>query len=267
MFFEKCKRLRKEKGLSQEAFAEIMGVSRQAVSKWESGQSLPDVEKLVKISNYFGVTMDYLVKEERQTTLLPKDVNNEGGAVYSPFISIHDYEYKSKKSICGIPLVHINLGHGKRTARGILAIGNQAKGIVAIGMVALGIFSFGLLSIGLISIGVFALGLLALGAVAVGGFSIGAVALGAVATGGVAIGIYALGGVATGKDVAVGGYASAHVAIGRTVRGMYILRDMGEGTSFPSGTLSRMEARQFIQAALPNIGRFLLEWLTAIFPG
>lgn len=49
--------------LSQEQFAEQMGVSRQAVSKWETGQSLPDLDKIVMMSRVFGVTTDYLLGE------------------------------------------------------------------------------------------------------------------------------------------------------------------------------------------------------------
>lgn len=55
---------RKRLGLSQEQFAEQMGVSRQAVSKWESGQSMPDLDKLVLMSQVFGVSTDYLLKEQ-----------------------------------------------------------------------------------------------------------------------------------------------------------------------------------------------------------
>ncbi|MFR2741180.1 MAG: helix-turn-helix domain-containing protein [[Clostridium] innocuum] len=54
--------LRKQKGLSQEELAEIVGVTRQAISKWESEQSTPDLEKIIIISDYFGVTTDYLLK-------------------------------------------------------------------------------------------------------------------------------------------------------------------------------------------------------------
>ena len=56
--------LRKAKGLSQEALAEVLGVSRQAVSKWESGQSLPDLDKVIVLSTYFEVSTDYLLKGE-----------------------------------------------------------------------------------------------------------------------------------------------------------------------------------------------------------
>lgn len=54
--------LRKTKGLSQEELADKIGVSRQAVSKWESGQSTPDIEKIVILSELFAVTTDYLLK-------------------------------------------------------------------------------------------------------------------------------------------------------------------------------------------------------------
>lgn len=54
--------LRKTKGISQEELADRVGVSRQAVSKWESEQSTPDPEKIIVMSDFFGVTTDYLLK-------------------------------------------------------------------------------------------------------------------------------------------------------------------------------------------------------------
>lgn len=54
--------LRKTKGISQEELANKVGVSRQAVSKWESEQSVPDIEKVMILSDYFEVTTDYLLK-------------------------------------------------------------------------------------------------------------------------------------------------------------------------------------------------------------
>ncbi|MDD2556348.1 MAG: helix-turn-helix transcriptional regulator [Syntrophaceticus sp.] len=55
-------RLRKVKGISQEELADQVGVSRQAVSKWESQQSVPELEKVIIMSEYFGVTTDYILK-------------------------------------------------------------------------------------------------------------------------------------------------------------------------------------------------------------
>lgn len=59
---ERIQYLRKKKGISQEELADKMLISRQAVSKWESGQSAPDLEKLILLSEYFEVTTDYLLK-------------------------------------------------------------------------------------------------------------------------------------------------------------------------------------------------------------
>ena len=59
---ERIQHLRKTKGLSQEELADTMNVSRQAVSKWESGQSTPDLEKIIMLSEFFEVTTDYILK-------------------------------------------------------------------------------------------------------------------------------------------------------------------------------------------------------------
>ena len=59
---DRIQSLRKSKGISQEELADKIGVSRQAVSKWESEQSTPDIEKVILLSDYFDVTTDYLLK-------------------------------------------------------------------------------------------------------------------------------------------------------------------------------------------------------------
>lgn len=59
---DRIQSLRKSKGISQEELADKIGVSRQAVSKWESEQSLPDMEKIILLSDFFDVTTDYLLK-------------------------------------------------------------------------------------------------------------------------------------------------------------------------------------------------------------
>ena len=62
--YEKIYTLRTAKNLSQGDLAEMLDVSRQSVSKWETGASIPDLDKLIKMSNLFGVSLDALVREE-----------------------------------------------------------------------------------------------------------------------------------------------------------------------------------------------------------
>ena len=65
---EKIVMLRKKYGWSQEELAERLDISRQSVSKWESGASIPDLERIVGMSQLFGVTTDYLLKDEMEET-------------------------------------------------------------------------------------------------------------------------------------------------------------------------------------------------------
>lgn len=62
-FHERLTELRRSKGLTQEELGTQIGVSRQTVSKWELGQSYPDFQRLVLLSDYFGITLDALVKD------------------------------------------------------------------------------------------------------------------------------------------------------------------------------------------------------------
>ncbi|MBR2523287.1 MAG: helix-turn-helix transcriptional regulator [Clostridiales bacterium] len=64
IFSEKLQILRKNKGLTQETLSERLGVSRQAVAKWESGQVYPDISNLIQISELMNVSVDYLVKDQ-----------------------------------------------------------------------------------------------------------------------------------------------------------------------------------------------------------
>lgn len=63
-FGEKLSKLRKEKNYTQEQLAELLGVSRQAVSKWESCTAYPETATLIEIGKLFDCSMDYLLKEE-----------------------------------------------------------------------------------------------------------------------------------------------------------------------------------------------------------
>lgn len=72
---ERIQSLRKEKGLSQEALGEALGVSRQAVSQWENGQSVPEMEKLVAMKGLFGCSLDQLVLDEAPADPAPAQVD------------------------------------------------------------------------------------------------------------------------------------------------------------------------------------------------
>ena len=64
IFADKVIALRKKAGWSQEELAERLNVSRQSVSKWESAQSVPDIDRILQMSRLFGVTTDFLLKDE-----------------------------------------------------------------------------------------------------------------------------------------------------------------------------------------------------------
>lgn len=269
---EKIYSLRVKNGLSQEAFGEKLGVSRQSVSKWETDQSVPELDKIVMISELFTVTTDYLLKESaaepasgqwKGTTAAggpgqwngastaaggsgqwngvstaaegfgqwtkasgaeqASDVWGEssyteqdayecrGRAVVKRGFS---YEYKSKRSWRGMPIVHVNIGFG-RSAKGVIAIGLAAKGIVAIGLAGLGVITLAPVGIGLLlSAGIVAIGGIALGDFAIGVVAIGAFCVGLFSMGALAVGQFSFGAIAIGQQVAVGDVARGDIALG-----------------------------------------------------
>lgn len=78
---EKIHQLRKGKGLSQEELASQLTVSRQAISKWELGESVPDTENVVQLSRIFGVSTDYLLNDEYQSDKDIPAVKENGEAI------------------------------------------------------------------------------------------------------------------------------------------------------------------------------------------
>ncbi|WP_298035173.1 helix-turn-helix domain-containing protein [uncultured Dysosmobacter sp.] len=64
-FGEKLQSLRQKAGMSQDALAEKLNVSRQAVSRWERDETMPETEKVVALADLFGVTTDYLLRAEQ----------------------------------------------------------------------------------------------------------------------------------------------------------------------------------------------------------
>lgn len=214
-FAENLITMRHQRGWSQEELGSRIGVTRQTVSKWEMGQSTPELEKLVDLSALFHVSLDEMVGVEGvEGRELPLKVQTDLASTWNYGVI---YEYSSPIKVFGLPLVHIRWGVGPQLAKGIIAIGNCAVGVVSIGGCALGLASMGGVSLGLLfSLGGVSLGLLSLGGLAVGGFAVGGCAIGQwLAIGGGALSNYlAVGGGAISRGLAVGGSAYGHIAVG-----------------------------------------------------
>ena len=142
-FGDKLSKLRKEANYTQEQFAELLGVSRQSVSKWESGVTYPETEKLVRIAKLFSCSVDYLLGESNEESVFPTE--RKQSFFYDFKIRIP--ERKSEKTVFGMPLYHIG-----KNAKGFFAIGWRAQGVFSVGLMAKGFFSLGLISFGAISL-------------------------------------------------------------------------------------------------------------------
>ena len=207
---EKIASYRKKQEWTQEELAERMGVSRQTVSKWESNLAYPETAKLIRLSELFCCSLDYLVKDGERGQEREELDGHVPGMSFSVCFG-HPREYQSRLRIRGIPLVHI-----AKNAHGVFAFGLKAKGLIAFGLLPMGVISFGVLPIGLLSIGLVAVGLLAAGSFAIGIAAAGAISLGVLSFGGIALGLFSVGGLSVGKYAALGDYARAMVAIGKT---------------------------------------------------
>ncbi len=262
-FNTELQRLRKEKGLSQEALGEMLNVSRQTVSKWESGNAYPDMLNLITISEFFGVSVDALLGTDKNPNIGKASVteNESGEKPARPIKSFH-CEYKSKASIKGLPLIHINYGFGDYHAKGVLAIGNSSTGIFSIGIIAKGFLSIGVLSLGIVGVGILSLALLAIGCIALGVVALAGTAVGIMTMGGLAVGVVSVGGCAISSHVSVGGVAIAPVSIGLIAKGDEIiaLQELTDITGLASATV-----KDVILARFPDFPAILLEWATVIF--
>ena len=88
-FGEKLKKLRKEFDLTQEDFANAMGMSFQSVSKWERGDGYPDIELLPIIANYFDVTTDYLLDvDSTHKEVVIKKILDENNRKFNIWLSL-----------------------------------------------------------------------------------------------------------------------------------------------------------------------------------
>lgn len=153
-FQERLITLRKQQGLSQEQLGYELGVTRQTVSKWELGVTTPEMDKLIQLNDFFHISIDELVghtSPEPASKAPETDYAQTAREIH--YVPYHwHYEYKSRLSIFGLPLVHINIGRwfpGQKfcRARGVLAIGGFAFGLFAVGGCAIGIYSIGGLAV------------------------------------------------------------------------------------------------------------------------
>ena len=142
---EKIAILRRDNHLTQEQFAELMNVSRQAVSKWEMNVTFPDTEKLIKMSKLFSCSLDYLLKDEVES----KDINQTQQSDHArrSFYIGSFLAYASCAPIIGFIAGGINIVNQKKTVnnRKIILISSIGIGvsliltsIMAVGM-ALGL--------------------------------------------------------------------------------------------------------------------------------
>lgn len=237
-FGEKLISLRRKAGLSQEQLADALGVTRQSVSKWESGAAMPELGKLIALSERFEVSIDYLVKDYLKEESVPEREDHSARVEAKVDSLARDYRrnfgpvfaYTSGARLLGLPLVSVRFGHDRHptsnnTAIGIVAVGNFSVGVISVGLIAAGVFPIGMIS----------LGLLALGLVAVGGVAIGVSA----------VGVVAAGVAAMGWKVAVGVSARAAVAIGQEAVGEHVLL-WGDG--LPAG-----QVESFLHTHCPGL--------------
>ena len=230
---EKLSKHRKEYNYTQEQLADILGVTRQSISKWESDIAYPETDKLIKIGKLFECSMDYLLNDD---VTEKQGITVAAGEGFWNKLKGQLRERKSKKMLFGMPLYHIGKNaHGffavGLRARGVFSIGLISRGVVSLGVLSLGVLSFGILALGLLCVAVFSLGLLAVGSVALGLFAAGAISVGLVSFGALSVGCFSTGALAVGKYAAVGDHAYGLIAIGESVAKGSVYSHVGDLTT------------------------------------
>ena len=256
---------RKRAGMTQEELAEKLGVSRQAVSKWESDAAFPETDNILELCKLFHISADALLfgKENgaEQEDKAEASCNEPSAAPEAdgkgvtwgliPHAGKYCFEYVSRRRFLGLPLLHVHFGAGLCRAHGVFAFGNFASGFVSAGFFSAGFFSVGLFAVGLLALGNFVMGCLALGSIAAGILAFGAVTIGMIAYGAVAIGNVAIGAMAIGQ-YAVGDWAQGFLAVARTTANgthvFYVPEMIGELTAFAE-ELPKWASRLVLRAA------------------
>ena len=275
---EKLALQRKNHHYTQEQLADLLGVSRQSVSKWESDISYPETDKLVRMSQMYQCSLDYLLKEEiihssdfTSTHLDHQETTDSNSTQSDAILSFYPRNHfkaklqidkKSQHTFAGIPLWHV-CTNPRKTAKGFFAIGFKAQGIFSLGILSLGVFSFGFLSLGLFSIAMLAVGALAIGCFSIGAVAIGTISFGIISVGAVAIGHFSIGALAIGKYFAMGDSAHAAIAIGKTTANGTLFEAIKKLSDLSSSDISQI--KQALDQMVPNYLSWANQWIQLIF--
>lgn len=264
--YENLIALRKKRGMSQEQLANEMGVSRQAISKWESGSSMPEISKLIELSEFYGVSIDFLLKgSDKESTNIDGELRGLAEGIREITGGDSGYFYESRTKLFGLPLVSINISGFRyrwgfyrrklRHARGILAVGDVATGVVSVGIFSAGIISIGVIAAGLLTLAILGVGLLCFGIMALGLFSMGVVSIGYIAAGVASMGYkFSYGVAALSKELALGVAACADTAIGTEGVG-------GTNTMLYTAETAVSELRTFLKSARPDMSEKLVQFI------
>jgi len=145
-FSEKIQELRKQKGLTQEELAEVLFVSRTAISKWESGRGYPNIDSLKAIARFFGVTIDALLSGDELLTIAEEDtVKKEShfrdlvfgllDCSVAMFFFLPFFGQKANAAIQEVSLLALTgIEHYLRTAYFLVVIGIVASGLLTLAL-------------------------------------------------------------------------------------------------------------------------------------
>lgn len=203
---KKLKDYRMSNHLTQKELASKLYVSDKAVSKWELGNGYPDIETLKVLSQLLSISLDDLIRKEEPVPFVEYKSNRMVGqlplyhVVIPKMNQMLDYSYKFPQQQ---PLTKQIQNMPK--ARGIICVGIDAKGILALGFYSRGIISVGILSVGIFALGLFNLGVLAMGILNTGIISIGNISLGLLALGNIGLAYVGIGNLMIGR-YAIGNY-------------------------------------------------------------
>ncbi len=134
-FSEQLTRLRREKGLSQEALAELIGVSRQAVSKWEREEAQPDLTKIITLCDILDVSPDELLGYKTKESDEKKEVSsNSQKAIF--WLVVGCMGFVVTAFCLGWSMAHPHIYNGITGIRGSL-LGNDCMGALLLGVAAM----------------------------------------------------------------------------------------------------------------------------------